>query len=124
NTMGGFKAQGLSDAAADRILQDAIAHEKAGAWGAVLEGIAEPLAQKITQSVSIPTIGIGASLHCDGQVLVTEDILGLSGMRLPRFAKSFVDAAESISSGIQSYADEVRAGDFPSLEHCFGVKKP
>jgi len=124
NTMGGFKAQGMSAAAADRILQDAIAHEQAGAWGIVLEGIAEPLAQKITQTVAIPTIGIGASPECDGQVLVTEDILGLSGMRLPRFAKTFADAAEVISAGIQGYADDVRAGDFPSLSHCFGVKKP
>src|SRR5690606_13658653 len=77
NTMGGFKAQGMNVAAAERIYQDALAQQAAGAFGVVLEGIAEPLARRITQALDIPTIGIGASPECDGQVLVTEDIMGL-----------------------------------------------
>lgn len=122
NTMGGFKAQGMNDEAAERILADAKAHEEAGAFAVVIEGVAEPLGRRITAAISIPTIGIGASPACDGQVLVTEDILGLSGDRIPRFAKNFGDAASVIRDAAQRYADEVRSGDFPGLEHCFGVK--
>jgi len=123
NTMGGFKAQGMSEAAAERIFQDALAHEKAGALGLVLEGVAEALARRITQSVSIPTIGIGASPDCDGQILVTEDILGLSGDRIPKFAHRFGDAASVIRDAAAQYAQSVREGSFPTLDHCFGVKK-
>lgn len=123
NTMGGFKAQGMSDEAAERILADAIAHQEAGAFAVVLEGVAESLGRRITEELHIPTIGIGASPACDGQVLVTEDILGLSGDRIPKFAKNFADVASVISGAAQQYADEVRAGTFPGLEHCFGVKK-
>jgi 3-methyl-2-oxobutanoate hydroxymethyltransferase len=123
NTMGGFKAQGMSEEAAERIFQDALAHEKAGAFGLVLEGVAESLARRITEAVAIPTIGIGASPHCDGQILVTEDILGLSGDSIPRFAKPFGDAASVIRNAAAQYAAEVREGQFPTLDHCFGVKK-
>lgn len=124
NTMGGFKAQGMNDEAAERILQDAIAHEQAGAFAVVLEGVAESLGRRITETLSIPTIGIGASPACDGQILVTEDILGLSGDRIPKFARQFADVGSQIRSAVQQYADEVRGGTFPALEHCFGVKKP
>lgn len=123
NTMGGFKAQGMDDEAALRILEDARAHEKAGAFAVVLEGIAESLGRRITEELAIPTIGIGASPACDGQVLVTEDILGLSGGRIPRFAKTYADVGAVIQEAAQRYADEVRAGEFPALEHCFGVKR-
>ncbi len=123
NTMGGFKAQGMSEEAAERIFQDALAHEKAGAFGLVLEGVAESLARRITEAVAIPTIGIGASPHCDGQILVTEDILGLSGDSIPRFAKPFGDAASVIRNAAAQYAAEVREGQFPTLDHCFGVKR-
>ncbi|MAL01252.1 MAG: 3-methyl-2-oxobutanoate hydroxymethyltransferase [Alcaligenaceae bacterium] len=123
NTMGGFKAQGMSEEAAERIFQDALAHEKAGAFGLVLEGVAEELARRITDAVAIPTIGIGASPDCDGQILVTEDILGLSGDRIPKFAKPFGDAAGVIRHAAAQYAAEVREGQFPTLDHCFGVKK-
>ncbi len=123
NTMGGFKAQGLDDASAERILQDAIAHEKAGAFGVVLEGVAESLGRRITETLSIPTIGIGASPDCDGQILVTEDILGLSGGRIPRFARQFADVGAVISDAVGQYAAQVRDGSFPALENCFGVKK-
>lgn len=122
NTMGGFKAQGMSEEAAERILNDALAHQEAGAFAVVIEGVAEALGRRITEELSIPTIGIGASPACDGQVLVTEDILGLSGDRIPRFAKNFGDAASVIRDAAQAYADDVRSGDFPTLAHCFGVK--
>lgn len=123
NTMGGFKAQGLDEQAAEQIFNDALAHAEAGAFGVVLEGVAEGLARRITQQLSIPTIGIGASPDCDGQILVTEDILGLSGDRIPRFAKQFADVGALIDQAVQQYANDVRAGSFPTLDHCFGVKK-
>lgn len=123
NVMGGFKAQGFNEQVAERILQDALAHQEAGAFAIVLEGVTESLGRRITEALDIPTIGIGASPACDGQVLVTEDILGLSGPRIPKFAKQFADAASVISAAAAQYAKEVREGDFPALEHCFGVKK-
>lgn len=123
NTMGGFKAQGMNDEAAQRILDDAKAHQAAGAFAVVLEGVAESLGRRITEELQIPTIGIGASPACDGQVLVTEDILGLSGGRIPRFAKPYADVGAVIQEAVQRYADEVREGQFPGLEHCFGVKR-
>lgn len=123
NTMGGFKAQGLSEEAANRIFNDAIAQEQAGAWGIVIEGTAEPLARRITQSVKVPTIGIGASPDCDGQVLVAEDIFNLSGSRIPKFAQQFSDVQAAIRQGVEAYASQVRDGTFPTLNHCFGVPK-
>lgn len=123
NVMGGFKAQGFSDEVAERIMQDALAHQDAGAFAIVLEGITETLGRRITETLSIPTIGIGASPACDGQILVTEDILGLSGPRIPKFAKQFADIGTLISDAVQQYANDVRSGDFPGFEHCFGIKK-
>lgn len=123
NTMGGFKAQGMTDESAERILQDAVAHQQAGAFGVVLEGIAEPLGRRITEELAIPTIGIGASPACDGQILVTEDILGLSGGKIPKFAQPFADAASVIRDAAAEYARQVKQGEFPGLQHCFGVKK-
>lgn len=123
NTMGGFKAQGLSEEAANRIFNDAIAQEQAGAWGVVIEGTAEPLARRITQSLKIPTIGIGASPECDGQVLVAEDIFNLSGSRIPKFAQQFSDVQAAIRQGVEAYSSQVRDGSFPTLNHCFGVPK-
>ncbi|KAA0890752.1 3-methyl-2-oxobutanoate hydroxymethyltransferase [Pusillimonas sp. ANT_WB101] len=123
NTMGGFKAQGMTDESAERILQDAIAHQHAGAFGVVLEGVAEALGRRITETLDIPTIGIGASPACDGQILVTEDILGLSGDRIPKFARQFADIGSQIRLAVEQYANEVRDGEFPRLENCFGVKK-
>jgi 3-methyl-2-oxobutanoate hydroxymethyltransferase len=123
NTMGGFKAQGMDDESAQRILGDAQAHEQAGAFGVVLEGIAEPLAARITRALAIPTIGIGASPDCDGQILVTEDILGLSGPKIPKFARQFADVGSVIRAAAEQYAQDVRNGSFPALENCFGVRK-
>ena len=122
NTMGGFRAQGMDEASAARILADARAHQDAGAFAIVLEGVAEPLAARITAELSIPTIGIGASPACDGQILVTEDILGLTP-RAPRFAKRYADAAELIGQAARRYAEEVRSGAFPELSHCFGAAR-
>lgn len=122
NTMGGFKAQGMTDEAAALVERDALAHQEAGAFAVVLEGVAEPLGRRITRNLRIPTIGIGASPACDGQILVTEDILGLSGPRIPRFAQQFADVGAVIEQAVQQYAEQVRAGSFPTLEHCFGVK--
>ncbi|PLC54572.1 3-methyl-2-oxobutanoate hydroxymethyltransferase [Pollutimonas nitritireducens] len=124
NTMGGFKAQGMNDESAERILEDALAHEKAGAFGVVLEGVAEALGRRITESLGIPSIGIGASPACDGQILVTEDILGLSGSRIPKFARQYSDVGAVIRSAVEHYAADVRNGTFPALENCFGVKRP
>jgi len=124
NVMGGFKAQGMTPAGADRIFEDARAHADAGAFGVVLEGISEPLACRITEALAIPTIGIGASPRCDGQILVTEDILGLSGDRIPKFARCFGDAAAVIREAARAYAQSVREETFPTLDQCFGVKRP
>jgi len=123
NTMGGFKAQGMNDESADLIMQDALAHEKAGAFGVVLEGVAEALGRRITEGLGIPVIGIGASPACDGQILVTEDILGLSGSRIPKFARQYSDVGSVIRSAVEQYAADVRGGTFPAMENCFGVKK-
>lgn len=122
HTMGGFKAQGMTDETAALIERDALAQQEAGAFAVVLEGVAEPLGRRITRNLRIPTIGIGASPACDGQILVTEDILGLSGSHIPRFAQQFADVGAVIEQAVQQYAEEVRAGEFPGLQHCFGVK--
>jgi len=123
NVMGGFKAQGFSDEVAERIVEDAVAHQEAGAFAVVLEGVTEALGRRITETLHVPTIGIGASPACDGQILVTEDILGLSGPRIPKFAKQYADIGSAISTAVGQYAQDVRDGSFPALEHCFGVKK-
>jgi 3-methyl-2-oxobutanoate hydroxymethyltransferase len=95
---------------------------EAGAFAIVLEGVAEPLAAKITQTVAVPTIGIGASPACDGQILVLYDILGLTDTP-PRFAKRFADVGAAIRGAAEAYADEVRKRRFPAPEHTYGMKK-
>lgn len=124
NTMGGYLSQGKTPEDAARILADAHAVEHAGAFGIVLEGVQEALAADITAQVPIPTIGIGASPACDGQILVTEDILGLSGERVPKFVKRYADLDTMMRKAVEQYADEVRSGAFPEPQHCFGVKTP
>jgi len=89
----------------------------------VLEGVAEAVASEITAEIAIPTIGIGASAACDGQILVTEDMLGLNGDRVPRFVKRYASLADDVKRAVERYADEVRAGAFPESQHCFGVKR-
>ncbi|SDZ68212.1 3-methyl-2-oxobutanoate hydroxymethyltransferase [Pseudomonas sp. NFIX28] len=121
NVMGGFKAQGLNDATAQAIEADARAHLEAGAFSLLLEGVAENLARRISGFSPMPTIGIGASPACDGQVLVTEDLLGLGGPQVPRFVKQYADVGALISQACEQFAAEVRDGRFPEARHCYGV---
>ena len=121
NAMGGFKAQGMNEATARAIEDDARAHIAAGAFSLLLEGVAEPVARRISEFSAMPTIGIGASPACDGQVLVTEDLLGLGGEQVPRFVKQYADAAALISQACERFAAEVRDGQFPEAQHCYGV---
>ena len=122
NTTGGFRAQGLSDETATQIEADGAAVEQAGAFSVVVEGTSEPLARRLTENLTIPTIGIGASPACDGQVLVTEDVVGLFSDFTPKFVKRYAELGKQISDAGKEYAEEVRARTFPAAEHCFGVK--
>lgn len=121
HAMGGFKVQGRG-AAGEQVLKDAVAMDKAGCFATVIEGVPEPLGGKISKSVSNPTIGIGAGKHCDGQVLVTEDMLGLTP-RTPKFVKKYAALASEIERAVKAYADEVRRGEFPGPEHVYADKK-
>lgn len=124
NAFGGFKAQGRDEASAARIRADAAAVAEAGAFAIVVEGVPEPLGRRITEEVSVPTIGIGASPACDGQVLVTEDILGLFGDFQPKFVKRYADFAPAVEDVAKRFAAEVRTRAFPSAEFCFGAARP
>jgi 3-methyl-2-oxobutanoate hydroxymethyltransferase len=121
NVLGGFKAQGRERAQWAAIEEDARVVAEAGAFSMVIEAVAEPLAQKITSSVAIPTIGIGASSACDGQILVMEDMLGLSP-RVAKFVKEFGKVGAAIESAIKLYADDVRERRFPGAQHTYPVK--
>jgi len=123
NAIGGFRAQGRNEAEAAAILADAHAVADAGAFSVVVEGTWEPVARRLTQQIAIPTIGIGASPACDGQVLVVEDVLGLFSDFTPKFVKKFADLGSLVSEAAERYTQEVRDGTFPGPEHCFGVKK-
>lgn len=123
NAMGGYRTQGKSEAQAAAILTDAKAIEAAGVFSIVIEGVVEEVAKNITNNISVPTIGIGASPACDGQVLVTEDMLGLSGGYIPRFVKSYADISSNIETAVKQYAKEVRSREFPSTEYCYPYKK-
>lgn len=123
NAFGGFRSRGRGEAEADKIRRDAQAISDAGAFAIVIEGTVEQLAREITASVNAITIGIGASPACDGQVLVSEDILGLFTDFRPKFVKRYADLASTVSDAAATYAGEVRSRAFPSAEYCFGVKK-
>ncbi|MFP5513094.1 MAG: 3-methyl-2-oxobutanoate hydroxymethyltransferase [Alphaproteobacteria bacterium] len=123
NTLGGYKAVGRDAEAAERIAADARAIADAGAFTLVIEGTMESLARRITEEVAIPTIGIGGSPACDGQVLVTDDMLGLFGAFQPKFVKRYANLGETVSEAAATYAAEVRTRAFPGPEHCFGMKK-
>jgi len=116
--MGGYKVQGRKDQA-ERVVEDALAVEAAGAFSIVLEGIPAKLAARISAELTIPTIGIGAGPQCDGQVLVIHDILGLCEKYSPKFVKRYADLAPLISEAVRQYVSEVRAGEFPTEEHSF-----
>jgi len=117
--MGGFKVQGRQEDQASKILADAKAVEQAGAFAVVLEGIPRDLAKQVTESISIPTIGIGAGVECDGQVLVIHDILGLCDKYSPKFVKRYADISSTISDGIETYIKEVKESAFPTIDHSF-----
>ncbi|MGB3811543.1 MAG: 3-methyl-2-oxobutanoate hydroxymethyltransferase [Parvibaculum sp.] len=120
--MGGFKTQGRVEEEWASIEDDATAVAEAGAFAVVLEGMAEPLAARITRQIDVPTIGIGASAECDGQILVLEDMLGLSP-KAPKFVKEFATLGAQIAGAAEAYAREVRARTFPAVENTYGMKK-
>ncbi|NPD28362.1 3-methyl-2-oxobutanoate hydroxymethyltransferase [Corallococcus exiguus] len=121
--MGGYVVQGRDEDAARRMLDDALALEAAGAYALVLEGVPLELARTITQSLKIPTIGIGAGKHCDGQVLVCYDLLGMNPDFKPKFVKRFANLHGNITEAANTYFSEVRAGTFPDEEHSFKATK-
>ena len=121
NVLGGYMARGRSDNEADKIVADAKALDDAGAFAVVVEGVVEPIAIEVTKAISCPTIGIGASAQCDGQVLVTEDMLGMFE-RVPRFVKKYEDIAGMIENTVKTYADEVRERSFPGPEQTYQPK--
>jgi 3-methyl-2-oxobutanoate hydroxymethyltransferase len=120
HAMGGFKVQGKREEDAQRVLSDARAVAEAGAYAVVLEGIPSELASRITALLPIPTIGIGAGPHCDGQVLVCYDMLGLTAERVPKFVKQYESFYERGQTAMRSFRDEIRSGDFPAAAQSFG----
>ena len=122
NVMGGFKTQGRDQAQWDQVLSDAEAVQNAGAFAVVVEGVVEPLAEEITKLLHIPTIGIGASAKCDGQILVFEDMIGLFP-RIPTFVKRYGDMEGMMKASIETFASEVRDRLFPGDEHVYKPKQ-
>ncbi len=120
--MGGFKIQGKSEASWNKALRDAVAVDKAGAFAMVVEGVLEPLAKEITEGVTIPTIGIGASVACDGQVLVTEDMLGLTD-NPPKFVYQFAQLKDQITQAVGDYSHQVKSRSFPAKDQCYLPKE-
>lgn len=121
NVFGGFKVQGKSEETIKQLVEDAIQLEKAGAFAIVLEGIPSKVAELITNSVSIPTIGIGAGAECDGQILVYQDMLGMFDNFIPKFVKQYASIGLDIKTAIKSYIEEVERGEFPQEEHTFKI---
>jgi 3-methyl-2-oxobutanoate hydroxymethyltransferase len=119
--LGGFKTQGRTAAKARRLLADALALEAAGCFSLVLEAVPTPVAARITEALTVPTIGIGAGAECDGQVLVYHDLLGLTEGRAPRFVKRYANLAEEIRGALSTYAAEVRSGAYPAEEHTYAM---
>lgn len=116
--LGGFKVQGRG-AAAKQLIEDAIGVEQAGAFSVVLEAVPKTLADEITKRLSIPTIGIGAGVDCDGQVLVLQDMLGIYPKKSPKFCKNFLQGSDSVSAAVKKYVKDVKSGVFPADEHSF-----
>jgi 3-methyl-2-oxobutanoate hydroxymethyltransferase len=119
--LGGFKAQGKTAAKARRLLEDAVALEDAGCFSLVLEAVPAPVAARIGERLTIPTIGIGSGPDCDGQVLVLHDVLGLYEGRSPRFAKRYADLATEIRAALERFAGDVRSGSFPTEQHTYAM---
>jgi len=122
NVLGGYNSRGRSEAEARKIVADARALDEAGAFAIVVEGVVEPIAIEVTRAVACPVIGIGGSVECDGQVLVTDDMLGMFE-RVPRFVKRYADAASLISEAARQYADDVRSRRFPTEEQTYQPRK-
>jgi len=120
--MGGYKVQGRTSESADALLRDALAVQRAGAFAVVLEGMAAEVASEITQALEIPTIGIGAGVHCDGQILVTEDLLGLGFSRKPRFARQYLNLNQLISAAVRQFKEDCASEHFPSDEESYQAK--
>ena len=121
SALGGYKLQGKDEESVRRIVEGAIALEKAGCWGVVLELVPAELAKLVTHRVGIPTIGIGAGAHCDGQVLVFHDVVGLFSGFTPTFVKRYAEAGAAIRDALKRYAEEVRSGVFPAKEQSFTI---
>ncbi len=119
--LGGFKAQGRTAEKALRLFEEALALERAGCFTLVLEAVPAPVAARITEALSIPTIGIGAGVECDGQVLVWHDLLGLYEGHAPRFVKQYANLADEIKRALETYVAEVRAGAFPDEQHTYAI---
>jgi 3-methyl-2-oxobutanoate hydroxymethyltransferase len=119
--LGGFKAQGRSAAHARRVLEGALALEAAGCFAVVLEAVPDAVAEAVTERLQVPTIGIGAGLHCDGQVLVWHDMLGFYEGRSPRFVKRYADLGAAIRDALEQFAGEVRSGAFPEEQHTYAM---
>jgi 3-methyl-2-oxobutanoate hydroxymethyltransferase len=119
NALGGFKVQGRTEKAQDQILKDALALEKAGAFAVVLECIPSGLARQVTEALRIPVIGIGAGPDTDGQVLVLQDLLGLTSGRIPKFVRPFADGRLTVKEGIQSYCEKVQSLEFPTVKESY-----
>ncbi|MSR06936.1 MAG: 3-methyl-2-oxobutanoate hydroxymethyltransferase [Gemmatimonadetes bacterium] len=119
HALGGYRVQGRDEATAERILADAKALEDAGVFGMVLELIPADLAEKVSTSLTVPTIGIGSGAHCDGQVLVLHDMLGLNERFKPKFVKRYADLADAVKKAVRAYGDDVRSGTYPDTNHSF-----
>ncbi len=119
--LGGFKVQGKDAVSARRLIDDALALEEAGAWGVLLECIPDRVAHIITEKLTVPTVGIGAGPHCDGQVLVLHDLIGFFDRFTPKFARRYTNLFEEIDRALKQYCQEVKEGAFPGPEHCFTI---
>jgi 3-methyl-2-oxobutanoate hydroxymethyltransferase len=122
NQFGGYRVQGRSDEAAEQILADARALEESGAFAVVLEGIPSPLGQRVTEALTIPTIGIGAGPHCDAQVLVIQDVLGLNPDHVAKFVRQYAKLGEAIEAAAKQFDQDVRNGAFPTPEHEYSAR--
>ena len=123
-TLGGFKVQGREALQAEEILEDAAAVQEAGAFAVVAEGVPADLGARVTERLAVPVIGIGAGPHCDGQVLVWHDVLGLGEGPSPRFVRRYEDLAARIEGAVRRFADDVRSGSFPSVAESYGAPAP
>jgi 3-methyl-2-oxobutanoate hydroxymethyltransferase len=121
NALGGYRSRGHAEAERDKIMRDGVAIAGAGAFSLVIEGVAESLARELTAALAVPTIGIGGSPACDGQILVTDDMLGLYAEFTPRFVKRYRQLGEEIRAAARDYAEDVRAGRFPAPEHTYAA---